>query len=352
MIGYTSGTTGPSKGVMISHKAVWYAGFDARRYRGLGPDDVFATCLPLFHLNAQHLTTVAVLQAGATLALEPKFSASGFWSMLKRTGATHFNFIGAMLSILAGRPSDPDEWSSTPRVAFGGPLTPDVLAAGAERWNLRFITGYGATESGIVTYNWAEDLPPGSFGKPADGFELALVDDDGEPVTDGTPGEIVTRPRRADSMTSGYYGMPEKTVEAWRDLWFHSGDIGRRDNNGYYYFVDRKKDALRRRGENISSSELEQALRDYPGLLEAAVIGVPSPLGEDDVKACVRLADPAKFKAADFFAWCETSLPRFMVPRYVEVFNDFPRTPTQRVEKYRLREHSLGPAVVDREASA
>ncbi|MEF2978562.1 AMP-binding protein [Subtercola sp. YIM 133946] len=352
VIGYTSGTTGASKGVMISHQAAWYAAADARINRGLGGDDVFATSLPLFHLNAQHLTTMAVVQAGATLALERKFSASGFWATLDRVGATHINFIGAMLGILARREPSPDEWSDAPRIAFGGPLTPDVLAAGAERWNLRFITGYGATESGIITYDWADDLPPGSFGRPVAGFAMQIVDDEGEPVPDGVAGEIVTRPMRADSMTSGYWGMPEKTVEAWRDLWFHSGDIGRRDENGFFYFVDRKKDALRRRGENISSSELEQAIRDFPGLADVAVIGVPSPLGEDDVKACVVLAPEATFDPGEFFVWSARSLPRFMVPRYVEVFDELPRTPTQRVEKYKLRESPFGPGVTDREALA
>lgn len=338
VIGYTSGTTGPAKGAMLSHRASWYAGDDARRHRGLTGDDVFSTTLPLFHLNAQHLTTIAVLEAGATLALERRFSATTFWSELKASGATHFNVIGAMLGILSGRPPSDDERSEHPRTVFGGPLSPAALAAGRDRWNVRFVTGYGATEFGIVTYGDADDLPLGSFGKPVPEFEVEIVDDDGMPVEVGVPGEIVTRPARPDSMMSEYFGMPEKTVEAMRNLWFHSGDMGKRDAAGFMYFVDRKKDALRRRGENISSTELEAAIRDYQGLAEVAVIGVPSELSEDDVKVCLRLADGAVFDHAAFLAWSVSTLPRFMVPRYVEVVADFPRTATQRVEKYRLRE--------------
>jgi crotonobetaine/carnitine-CoA ligase len=341
VIGYTSGTTGPAKGVMLSHRASWFAGDDARRHRGLGPDDVFSTTLPLFHLNAQHLTTIAVLEAGATLALERRFSASTFWSELRASRATHTNVIGAMLGILLQRPPSEEERSETPRTVFGGPLSPAVLEAGRDRWNFTFVTGYGATECGIVTYAGTDDLPPGSFGKPVPEFEVELVDDDGQPVPDGVPGEIVTRPRRADSMMSGYWGAPEKTIEAFTDLWFHTGDMGRRDEQGFMYFVDRKKDALRRRGENISSTELEAALREHPAVAEVAVIAVPSALGEDDVKAVLLLADGAEFAHAEFHAWAATAVPRFMVPRYVEVVDELPRTATQRVEKFRLRETPL-----------
>ncbi len=349
VIGYTSGTTGPAKGAMLSHSAAWYAGDDARRYRGLSGDDIFSTTLPLFHLNAQHLTTIAVLEAGATLALERRFSASAFWSQLRASGATHVNFIGAMLGILAQRPPSDEESSSHEIVAFGGPLSPEVISIGQERWNIRFLTGYGATESGIVTYHGTDGLPPGSFGRAIPEFEIDLIDDDGRPVPDSIPGEIVTRPSRPGSMMSGYYGMPEKTVEAWRDLWFHSGDMGRRDADGFFYFVDRKKDALRRRGENISSTELEGALRGFPAVAEAAVVAVPSSLGEDDVKAVLRLGPGQELDIEAFFTWADTSLPRFMVPRYVEVVEDFPRTATQRIEKYRLRDRGVTASTWDRE---
>lgn len=347
VIGYTSGTTGPAKGAMLSHRASWYAGDDARRHRGLTADDVFSTTLPLFHLNAQHLTTIAILEAGATLALERRFSATTFWSELRAARATHFNVIGAMLGILAGRPASEEETSEQQRTVFGGPLSPAALAAGRDRWNVRFVTGYGATEFGIVTYGDADDLPIGSFGKPVPEFEVEIVDDEGIPVPVGVPGELVTRPVRPDSMMSEYFGMPEKTVEAMRNLWFHSGDMGKRDAEGFMYFVDRKKDALRRRGENISSSELELAIRDYPGIVEVAVIGVPSALSEDDVKVCIRAE--GQFDHAAFLDWAGRTLPKFMVPRYVEVLDDFPRTATQRVEKYKLREAPLTPTTWDAE---
>ena len=349
VIGYTSGTTGPSKGVMLSHRAAWYAGSDGAGERGLSATDVFSTSLPLFHLNAQHLTTVAVLSVGATLALERRFSASGFWASLAAVRATHVNVIGAMLGILLRQPETAEEWTDYPRMTFAGPLTAELIAEARRRWNLGFVTGYGATESGIVTYAGTDGLPDGSCGLPSPYFEVDLVDDDGESVAVGAVGEIVTRPKRAGSMMSEYWRMPEKTVEAVRDLWYHSGDLGRRDENGYLYFVDRKKDAIRRRGENISSFELEQAIHDYPGIAEVAAVGVPSELSEDDVKVCLRVAPGAAFEPADFLAWADKNLPRYMVPRYVEVVDDLPRTPTQRIEKYRLRETARSAATWDAE---
>lgn len=352
VIGYTSGTTGPSKGVMLSHRAAWYAGSDGAHERGLTQADVFSTSLPLFHLNAQHLTTVAVLSVGATLALERRFSASGFWASLAAVRATHVNVIGAMLGILLRQPETPEEWTDYSRMTFAGPLTGELISEARRRWNLGFVTGYGATESGIVTYAGTDGLPDGSCGLPSPHFEVDLVDDDGESVAVGAVGEIVTRPKRAGSMMSSYWRMPEKTVEALRDLWYHSGDLGRRDENGYLYFVDRKKDAIRRRGENISSFELEQAIQDYSGILEVAAIGVPSELSEDDVKVCLRVAPDSGFEPADFLGWAQLNLPRYMVPRYVEVVDELPRTPTQRIEKYRLRESARSPRTWDAEIGA
>jgi len=349
VIGYTSGTTGPSKGVMLSHRAAWYAGADAAVERGLADEDVFSTSLPLFHLNAQHLTTVAVLSVGATLALEPRFSASGFWASLAAVRATHVNVIGAMLGILLRQPPTPVEWTDYPRMTFAGPLTEDLILEARRRWNLGFVTGYGATESGIVTYSGTEGLPDGSCGKPSPHFEVDLVDDQGRPVDVGEVGEIVTRPRRAGSMMTQYWGMPERTVEAFRDLWYHSGDLGRRDEEGFLYFVDRKKDAIRRRGENVSSFELEQAIGEYPGVAEVAAIAVPSELSEDDIKVCIRRAPEARIDPIAFLAWAQDNLPRYMVPRYIEVMDEFPRTPTQRVEKYRLRDVALSPTTWDAE---
>lgn len=350
VIGYTSGTTGPAKGAMLSHRASWYAGDDARRHRGLGPGDVFSTTLPLFHLNAQHLTTIAVLEAGATLALERRFSARSFWSELAASRATHFNVIGAMLSILVQQPPSAEERGDATRTVFGGPLSPAVLQAGRERWNIRFLTGYGATECGIVTYASTDDLPAGSFGKPVPEFEVELVDDDGMAVPAEVPGEIVTRPMRPDSMMSGYWGNPEKTVAAFANLWFHTGDMAKRDDAGFMYFVDRKKDALRRRGENISSTELEFALREHPAVVEVAVVGVSSALGEDDVKAVVMLTEEgAPFDHAEFVDWATRAVPKFMVPRYVEVVTEFPRTATQRIEKYRLRDRPITASTWDAE---
>jgi len=346
-IAYTSGTTGASKGVMLSHGYFCLTGRDAVKYRGLRPGETIYTCLPLFHMNAQTLTTMPALTAGATLALDARFSASGFWTTLARYGADQFNVIGAMLGILWRRPPSPAEREHRAHTAFGGPIAPEILAGAAERWGIGFVEGFGSTESGLVAYQPRGAFRAGSFGKAIPEFEVELFDEHDRPVPDGTPGEIVTRPRRPNSMMTAYYGMPEKTVEAWRNLWFHTGDMGRRDADGYLYFVDRKKDAIRRRGENISSAELEQALLEHDAVVDAAVIAVASELGEDEVKACV-VADGALDHEA-FLAWCEQRLPRFMIPRYVEVLGALPKTPTQRTEKYRLREDALNTRTWDRE---
>jgi crotonobetaine/carnitine-CoA ligase len=180
-------------------------------------------------------------------------------------------------------------------------------------------------------------------------YDVSLVDDQDNPVAMGEAGEIVTRPLRPFSMMSAYHGMAEQTVAAWRNLWFHTGDMARQDADGYLYFVDRKKDAIRRRGENISSAELESALMSHGGFVETAIVAVPSPLGEDDVKAFLVLAPGVPFEFAEFIAWCEDQLPAFMIPRYVELVADLPRTPTQRVERYRLRKRGNGPRTWDRE---
>jgi crotonobetaine/carnitine-CoA ligase len=254
-----------------------------------------------------------------------------------------------MLSILWQRTPEPAEREHRAHTAFGGPIAPEILAGAPERWGVRLVDGYGSTESGLVAYQPRHAQRPGSFGKAIPEYEVDLFDEDGQPVPIGAIGEIVTRPRRPHAMMSGYHGMPEKTIEAWRELWLHTGDMGRRDADGYLYFVDRKKDAIRRRGENISSTELEQALLEHDDVTEAAVVAVPSELGEDDVKACIVLRDEAVPDPGGFLDWCERRLPRFMVPRYVEIMRALPKTPTQRVEKYRLRDHARNAVTWDRE---
>lgn len=346
---YTSGTTGASKGVTISHQYFCLMAQDNCRYRRLAEEDVVYTCLPLFHGNAQGLSTLPALYMGGTLALGERFSASNFWDELESCGATHFNSIGAMINILWRQPPSPKEKRHRARLCFAVPVPREALLGSEERWGVKLLEGYGLTESNIVAYQPWDAPRPGSFGKPIPEYEVAIVDDQDEAVGVGVIGEVVTRPRRPYSMMSGYFNMPDRTAEAYRNLWFHTGDYAQRDEDGYYFFVDRKKDAIRRRGENISSAELEAAVQRHPAIAECAVVAIPAELGEDDVKLCAVTRAGLSVTPEALHAWCRAELPRFMVPRYIELMDALPKTPTARVEKYRLRQQALNAATWDSE---
>jgi crotonobetaine/carnitine-CoA ligase len=349
-IAYTSGTTGASKGVMLTHGYFCHTGRNSVKYRDLRADDTLYNCMPLFHMNAQTLTTMPVLTAGGTVVLDRRFTASGFWERIRDVRATQFNFIGAMMSILWSQEPRSEDADNPARLAFGGPIPAAAFHGANERWGVTLLEGFGSTESGMVIWQPRTAPRQGAMGKPVPEFEVQLVDQHDHPVATGAPGEIVTRPRTPDSMMAGYYGMPERTVQAWRNLWFHTGDMARADEEGYLYFVDRKKDAIRRRGENISSAELESAILEHADVREAAVVAVPSELSEDEVKVFLVVVHDASFDHAAFVQWCETQLPRYMIPRYVEVLDALPKTATERIEKYKLRERAHTSTTWDREA--
>jgi crotonobetaine/carnitine-CoA ligase len=219
------------------------------------------------------------------------------------------------------------------------------------RFNCRIVEVYGATETGVVTMTPpGERRRVGSCGKPnTETFDVMIVNDRDEPVAPGEVGEIVVRPKRPYAMLTAYYNNPEATAEAFRNLWFHTGDNARADADGYLHFVDRKKDAIRRRGENISSAEVEALLNRHPSILESAVIAVPSELGEDDVRAVVVLKEGARIAAEELWAFCDEHMPRFWVPRYIEFRQEMPKTPSQKIQKYLLRHDSGLGEVFDRE---
>ncbi|WP_456469533.1 AMP-binding protein [Archaeoglobus sp.] len=352
---YTSGTTGPSKGCVLPHGFGLYNAYLMVDYLEYTPNDIIYTCLPLFHANALALSTLAAVAAGATLALGERFSASRFWEEIVKYKATEFNFIGTILHILHKRPPSPYEKEHNVRVAFGAPVPKEIFKECQERFNLLFVEGYGLTENGIVTlwsYRDAKEgkMIPGSMGKETPFAEVKIMDPEtGEILPPGKQGEIVSRPRLPFAMYLGYYKMPEKTVEAWQNLWFHTGDLGYMDENGAFYFLDRIKDAIRRRGENISSWELEKAILRHPKIAEVAAIPVPSELGEDEIKVCIVLKPKETMTPEEFMQWCEENLPYFWIPRYVEFKDSLPKTPTQRVEKYKLRAEGITPNTWDRE---
>jgi crotonobetaine/carnitine-CoA ligase len=208
---------------------------------------------------------------------------------------------------------------------------------------------YGQTEDCVITCNTLDSVRVGSVGRPVWGYEMQVVDDDDQVVPNGTVGEFVVRPEHPNILMLEYYKMPEATLSVFRNLWFHTGDFGSRDSDGYFYFVDRKKDAIRRRGENISAYEVEMAVNSHPAVLESAAYAVPSDVGEDDVMVAVVLKPGEEVTALELVQHCEQQLSYFAVPRYIDFRTEFPKTPTLRVEKYRLRQQGITPTTWDLE---
>ncbi|RJF98642.1 AMP-binding protein [Noviherbaspirillum saxi] len=346
---YSSGTTGPSKGILLCHNYFWWHGSKGAEGRGVKQDDRLYTCLPLFHANAQLVTAMPVLMAGATLIIDDYFSASTFWERLRACRATQINYIGGMIPILMKQPPSPGDRKHSVRMATGGGAPKDLWLQFEERFGLRIHEGYGQTENCVALSNPLDATRVGSIGLPICGYEVDLVDDNDEPVGIDTIGELVFRPQEPYIMMDGYYKNPDATMAQSRNLWFHTGDLMKRDSDGYYYFVDRKKDAIRRRGENISAFEVEMVVNSHPAVLESAAIAVPSEVGEDEVMICMVLKPGQEVSALDLIKHCEGLMPYYAVPRFVDFRTEFPKTPTHRIEKYRLREQGVTPTTWDRE---
>jgi len=347
---YTSGTTGPSKGVCCPHGQFYWWGVLTAGHLGVREGDVLYSVLPLFHTNALN-TLFQALLAGATYAVGERFSASGFWRELRDTEATVTYLLGAMVHILLERPPSPDDTAHRTRVALS-PGTPAEHAARVqERFGVHLIDGYGSTETNLVLCNTIGGYVPGALGRVVDGFEAKVVDEEDVEVPAGTPGELVVRHREPFSVATGYFGLPEQTAEAWRNLWFHTGDRVVREADGVFHFRDRLKDTIRRRGENISSWEIEQALLTHPDVAMAAVVPVPAEVGEDDVLAFVVPREGASPHPIDLVRHCEPRLAYFAIPRYLDVLPELPLTENGKVRKYLLRERGVGATTWDREAA-
>ncbi|MEV2211335.1 AMP-binding protein [Streptomyces sp. NPDC050997] len=334
----TSGTTGRSKGVVQSHLMHLVAGRECATQMATAADERLYTCLPLFHGAAQINITLHGLYAGATVVLGRRFSASRFWDELRTHRVTQFNALGSMLPVLLAQPPSGRDRDHQVTKVFAAPAPPPVLYPFEERFGVQIVEGYGLTEIKNVLYNPLSARKVGSLGLPTESSVLEIHDESGNRAAPGQAGEIVYRPRLADIMFSGYHRDPEATLATMKDLWWHTGDLGYTDEDGYFYFVDRKKDALRRRGENISSHEVESVLLAYPGIVAAAAVGTPSELGEDEVLAVVQPEPGHALKLAELFAHCDRSMPHFMVPRYYRVVDQLPVTPNGKVRKHQLRD--------------
>jgi len=275
---FTSGTTGPSKGSLMPHNYALFMGKVCMECCEYTEKDCLYNALPLFHGNAQLLSTMPALMSGARMVLAERFSASGFWPDIKKYGCTEFNYIGSILPILLKAEPRDDDTDNPLRVMFGGGCPPDLFDEVENRFGVMLLEGYGMSEIGIPLLNTIKSRKKGTCGKPVYGCQVKLVDNDGRELGPGIVGELLVRNKEPFTMLLEYYKMPEKTVEAWRDLWFNTGDYLIMDEDGYFNFVDRKKDAIRRRGENISSQEVEKVINSHPAVLESAAIGVASGL--------------------------------------------------------------------------
>ncbi|MEU0463838.1 ATP-dependent acyl-CoA ligase [Amycolatopsis sp. NPDC006131] len=341
---YTSGTTGVSKGVLCPHAQFYWWGFNVSRQLEITPEDVLYTCLPLFHTNALNAFSQALV-SGATYVLGERFSASRYWGEVAARGATVGYLLGAMVSILAGRPPSENDRAHRLRAALS-PATPaSLLAEFRSRFGVTLLDGWGSTETNAVFANSPAEQRPGYCGRLQPGFEARVVDELGAEVPPSVPGELLIRSTQPYAFATGYHRMPDKTVEAWADLWFHTGDRVVLEEDGWMRFVDRIKDVIRRRGENISSAEVEDVLRQHPQVRDAAVWAVDSELGEDDVMAGLIFETGVTPAYPEIVRFCESRLAYFAIPRYFVSLDEFPVTENGKVRKAALR--SLGAAAAE-----
>jgi crotonobetaine/carnitine-CoA ligase len=352
---YTSGTTGPSKGCMISGNQMCHVARLLLRAAPFGPDDVLWTPLPLYHMNAIATGVVSTLLVGATISIAPRFSVSGFWPAVEASGATVVSILGALGTLLAQAPDNATMQRCFGQIhtVKGNPFLEEIKALWRTRFGARHIgsNAYGLTEALITSVPAGEPVPPGSSGRCAPEFDVRIFDDHDNPLPPGQAGEVVCRPLHPDIMFKGYWRRAEDTQKVMGNMWFHTGDIGKFDEAGFFYFVDRKKDYLRRRGENISSFEMESAILLHPDVEQVAVHAVRSNLGEDDLKVTALLVAQAQLTEEALCRWLVDRVPYYAVPRYIEFRAGLPVNPQGRVLKYQLRDEGVTPTTWDIETS-
>ncbi len=354
---YTSGTTGLAKGCMISHNFVCNLARQNNAIYAINADDTMWTCLPLFHMNAIAVSIMSSMLAGAKVAVVPKFSVSQFWQEIVRSRATIASVLGSM-AVFISKAADSDASLAAKgqlRAVQGAPWPGDTADIWRQRFGIRSQIAarlYGITEACLVTSVPADvEVPIGSSGRRNSDFEVRIVDDNDNELPPGVPGEVICRPQKPHVMFEGYWKRPADTLKVMRNMWLHMGDIGKFDEAGWFYFIDRKKDYLRRRGENISSFEMESVFEQHEAVAEVAVHAVLSDASEDDIKVTVVLRPGASLTEEALCTWCVDRLPYFMVPRYIEFREALPRNPVGRVLKYKLRDEGRTPRTWDIESS-
>jgi carnitine-CoA ligase len=333
---FTSGTTGQAKGCMLSHRYAVRLATGLIGALGLESSDCLYCPFPLYHVDAAYLTVVPALVLGARAGIGTAFSVSRFWDEVDDFGATVFDFMGSTLTLLWKQEERAGDADNPVRLAWGVPM-PAFREGFERRFGLRLLHCYGLTDGGMVAYESPRRAEPhGSCGRPHDPYDVRIAGEDGAPLAAGAVGEILLRSREPGVMMQGYYGLPAESREVLRDGWLHTGDFGSLDARGYLYFAGRKKDAIRRRGENISAWEIEDVVNSHPAVAESVAIGVPSELTEEDVKVFVVLRSGAGLAADELRAFCAGRMARFMIPEFVEFVDEIPKTPTGKPEKYRL----------------
>jgi crotonobetaine/carnitine-CoA ligase len=351
---FTSGTTGRSKGAIKQHASDYFSGRTYIEVCGVTADDTLFSCLPLFHSNAQVLAAYPALIAGARVAFVARYSSTRFWEQVVDAEATILNTVSAINYFIWNTPPGALDRAHRVTRIMAMPAPRDLYSAFEERFGVRFIEGYGLTETGMVAYHPPGAPPrPGSCGVATPGFEVAVVQPGTDlPLPPRTPGEIVVDMKMPNIVMRAYAGMPEKTAEDFRNLKLHTGDLGMLDEDGYLYFLDRVMDYIRRRGENVSSMEVEAVLTSHPDVLEAAAVGVKAHTGasaEDEILACLVARSGARLDVPALLDWCSDRMPYFAVPRYVRLLPVLPKTPTERVRKVELREAGVTADTFDRE---
>jgi len=347
---YTSGTTGVSKGVFLSHNHHYTFGLAIASNSRVGADDVMYICLPLSHGMGSYMSIMPMLLCEGSIGLGDRFSASRWLSEIREYGATVTWAVYSMAPILLKQPEEPDDADNPLRVYLFSGMPPDVVEPFEKRFGLKVIESYGATESADIAHSLWDKRKRGAVGPiNSEYYDIKIVNEWDEEVPVGEVGECVSRCKHPYTQMTEYYKMPEETVKAFRNRWLHSGDMCRVDEEGWLYFVGRGKDTIRRRGENISCYELETILSACDGVPECASIPVPSSLGEDDVKVVVALREGKVLTYRDIMAYCEEKMPKFMVPRYIELVKALPKLPNEKVDKERLKRESLTPTTWDAE---
>lgn len=342
---FTSGTTGRSKGALMPYAHGHLLNERNLSLLDMNSESIYISELPLFHINA-HMAVYCSLIVGGQTRMEERFSATRWLDRLRATGATHSSMLGVMVDFVLQQPPTEHDRDHSLRSVWMVPALPDLADRFRDRFGIeRIVTSYGTSETGMVSRRVVEHSAKDVGGAVSwDLYDVQVVDDDDEPLPVGQSGQILVRTKLPWTVTPGYLGMPERTVEAFRNLWFHTGDVGRFDEAGNLTFVDRVADRIRRRGENVASADVEHVIMEHTLVAEAAVVAVTADEegGEDEIKVCIVLTGEGELDVEAFWSWCDERLPYFAIPRYIHIFDELPKTPTSKVIKAELRAAETG----------